>query len=533
MNFEFFKKNIFFTIITICFGIWIAILAIGGVSASREVTFINALPTTHEVSDYTSIIPLARYFFEPFIGTTFTIGEGYSIILAFLVVYAIIRVAYIIIREKIVVKSEKFTHLINFIRTYLWYVFIVFLLLYAGMGSYLGIGYAFLGFHFINDHWMNTILYGITVSFIVILIILGIMIVQLVRPKSRLKLERDYIPTRTRTKILKVTGKEFRFLFIAMTLFLGLSFLSLTINYPTQVIQTHLDSDQYLFDFHVHTTMSDGYLTPEARVDWYISQNISGAAFTDHDNQRGYERAKAYVQAHGLNFIVIPGEEYTYHALDIHLNIFCIEETLIPPDEAVPNNEGWSYNVMNVSEMISYVKAHGGYVFVNHYTGSPGSPYTYVQLRDWGVDGFEIINSGHEQSDAIRQFCLVNNLTCIAGSDQHTNSPLNTLTKLRLNVTANDPTNFTNIFVNLRQNKHEAVYISYPQKVNLPDTSGLLDPLNNFINYYLNLNGFQVLSWILWSIGGYFLFTLVYILFKRINLTKLKEKIEYKESTQN
>lgn len=278
--------------------------------------------------------------------------------------------------------------------------------------------------------------------------------------------------------------------------------------------------------------MSDGYLTPEARVDWYISQNISGAAFTDHDNQRGYERAKAYVQAHGLNFIVIPGEEYTYHALDIHLNIFGIEETIIPLDEAVPNNEGWSYNVMNVSDMISYVKAHGGYVFVNHYTGFPGSPYTYVQLRDWGVDGFEIVNSGEEKDSSIRDFCLnnpVRNLTCIGGSDQHTNSELNSMIKLTLKAPMNDPTNFTHIFENLKRNEHEVVIMRYAQKVNFPDSSGLLDPLNNFINYYLNLNSFQVLSWIIWSIGGYFLFALVFILFKRINLTKLKEKIEYKE----
>jgi len=531
MNLEFFKKNIFFTIITICFCIWIILLIVGGIFASRNVSFFDALAQKDVTSEYTSIIPLTRYFLEPFIGTTFTIGEGYSIILTFLVIYAIIRVVYIIIREKIVVKSKKFSHLTNFIRTYLWYVFIVFLLLYAGMGSYLGIGYAFLGFHFINDHWMNTILYAVTASFIVILVILGLMIVQLMRPKGRLKLERNYTPPKLIPKILKITGNEVRYLFTIMTLFLALSFFSLTINYPTQIIQTHLNSDQYLFDFHVHTTMSDGYLTPEARVDWYISQNIRGAAFTDHDNQRGYERAKAYVESNHLNFTVIPGEEYTYHALDIHLNIFGLEETIIPPDEAVPNNEGWSYNIMNVSDMIHYVKAHGGYVFVNHYTGPPGYPYTYAQLRDWGIDGFEIINSGEEKDAAIRAFCLnnpVRNLTCIAGSDQHTNSNLDTLIKLPL-TPINDPKNITNIFVCLKQNPHEIVLINYSKKTNFPDTSGLLDPFQNFIKYYLNLDKFQVLSWIIWSIGGYCLFTLIYFLFKRINPSKLKGKFEYKK----
>ena len=530
MNLEFFKKNILFTLITIGFGIWLIFLIVGGVFASREVIFIDALPTSHVVSDYTSIIPLGRYFLEPFIGITFTVGEGYEIIFSFLLGYVIIRVAYIILRETILNKSEKFTHLINIVRIYLWLVFIVFILLLAGIATYLGIGYLINGFLFLNCHWMNAILYGVIVGFIIIAVILGIFIVKLVRPKSRLRVEHPKRPQKVWARILLTTGREFRCLFVILMLFIGINFISLSTAFPTQVIQTPLAADEYLFDFHVHTTMSDGFMEPEERVDWYISQHISGAFFTDHENQRGYQRAKAYIESRGLDFIVLPGQEYTYHALNIHLNILGLNVSIVPPDMDYPgatNTSDTFYYIKNVSDMIQYVKAVGGYVIVNHYSGSPGIPYTYEQLRDWGVDGFEIINSGHEQPTAIRTFCLANNLSCIAGSDAHTNNELDTVTKLRL-TPLNDPTNISNIFENLKRNNHEAVTIQYLQKVNFPNTEGLLDFVQDFVNYYLNLDAFQVLTWIFWSLGGYFLFVLIYMLLKRLNLSKLKEKIEYK-----
>lgn len=533
MNLDFFKKNILFTFITICFGVWMTLLIVGGILASREVIFIDALPTSHEVSDYSSVIPLGRYFLEPFIGTTFTVGEGYEIILSFLLIYAVIRVAYIVLRETVLEKSEKFNSLINIVRTYFWYVFLICLCLIAGIASYLGIGYLIDGFLFINNNWISAIFFAFIFAFIVFFVILGIFIVKLVRPKSRLKLEAVKRPKKTITKILLVTGKEFRWFFITLVLFMGINFFSLSTNYPSQVIQTPLASDEYLFDFHVHTTMSDGFMAPEARVDWYISQGISGAFFTDHENQRGYQRAKTYVESNGLDFIVLPGQEYTFEANNIHLNIFGLNVTIIPPDKdfaGATNSSDHFYYIMNVSDMIQYVKAVGGYVIVNHYGGPPGYPYTYEQLRDWGVDGFEVINSGHEMNSAIRTFCLYNsvrNLTCIAGSDQHTNNELDTVTKLRL-TPLNDPTNITNIFENLKRNDHEAISIHYTQKVTFPNTEGFLDFIQDFVNYYLNLDIFQVLSWIFWSIGGYLIFVLIYMLLKRVNLSKLKAKIEYK-----
>jgi hypothetical protein len=190
---------------------------------------------------------------------------------------------------------------------------------------------------------------------------------------------------------------------------------------------------------------------------------------------------------------------------------------------------------MNASELITYEKANGGFITVNHYNYDPnpeggfGTPYTLEQLRDWGVDGFEIFNGGsYNKYSEIRQFCLdpSNNLTCIAGSDIHTNEDLNTFIKLKLD----DPNNKTvaNIFKNLNNNTHEAIAIEfYPDTVDIPgELKDLgLYVLEDFINYFLNIDTYQALSWIIWSSTIYILGVLFYKKIKKAEFKRLEYKI--------
>jgi hypothetical protein len=303
-------------------------------------------------------------------------------------------------------------------------------------------------------------------------------------------------------------------------------YLSLSIPFPTQKIETTpADTPgSYLFDFHVHTTMSDGFLSPEARVDWYISQGIDGAFFTDHENQRGYERAFKYVSDRGLDFIVLRGQEYTYHTGNIHLNYFGVSQIIVPPDkEATPGAI-----VLNVSDMIALVNSLGGFVIVNHYYENASAPYTYEQLRDWNVTGFEIINSGIEYPTEIRTFCLANNLACISGSDMHTNQEINCF----VNITLNDPTNITEIFTTLKLNTHQCIMLDFtPKELPIPNTYFLLDAIPIFLTYFLNLNIFQILSWILWSFGAFLFLLFIYRRFKKTDVQKLRTLITEESST--
>ena len=114
----------------------------------------------------------------------------------------------------------------------------------------------------------------------------------------------------------------------------------------------------------------------------------------------------------------------------------------------------------------------------------------------------------------------------MAGSDIHTNEDLNTFTKLKLD----DPTNKTiaNIFRNLKNNTHEAIAIQfYPDVVDFPDELTDLGfyVLEDFINYFLNIDTYQALSWMVWSSTLYLLFSLFYRKAKKVELKHLKRII--------
>jgi hypothetical protein len=72
-------------------------------------------------------------------------------------------------------------------------------------------------------------------------------------------------------------------------------------------------------DLHVHSTASDGTLTPSEVVNEAIHQNLSTIALTDHDTVAGVRQAIETAANTSLN--VIPGIELTCHALgkEIHM----------------------------------------------------------------------------------------------------------------------------------------------------------------------------------------------------------------------
>lgn len=60
-------------------------------------------------------------------------------------------------------------------------------------------------------------------------------------------------------------------------------------------------------DLHIHTTYSDGILSPTEVVEWAVKKNLTDIAITDHDTTEGVEEAiEASVP---LNINVIPGIE--------------------------------------------------------------------------------------------------------------------------------------------------------------------------------------------------------------------------------
>ena len=74
-------------------------------------------------------------------------------------------------------------------------------------------------------------------------------------------------------------------------------------------------------DLHLHTRYSDGQLNPEQVVELEAQRGIDIMAITDHDNLRGYFKAKEAAEQYGVT--LIPGVELTtpnYHLLAYNFN---------------------------------------------------------------------------------------------------------------------------------------------------------------------------------------------------------------------
>jgi hypothetical protein len=513
--------------------VWLVFLIILSTIGQRTVIFYDALGQVDVSSDFSSTLPLMRYIIEPFAAIAFIFEKEFTWMYLFLIFYPILRGVYLYLKKKGRFSSEKYSYITYLIADVLSFSFQVLTLAVLIIGIYVLIGYLIQGYFFINRYFMVPVQLGFHIGIILIFIKIGYTILKLLHPKLSLNLSKKTMFRRAKGRSKKQFFTREAILCVGIGGLLicsNIVLISIPFTPHTIVPTVPLEDDEFLFDFHVHTIMSDGWLTPQERVIWYINHGIDGAVFTDHDNIRGALIARDYVEKNGLDFLVLIGQEWTDHENDIHINYFGLEEEIVPLESYTPGGP----KAMNASDLISYVKANGGYLTVNHYNYDPnpnggnGVPYSLTQLTNWGIDGFEIVNGDSYGGKyvQIRQFCLANNLTCIGGSDIHINEDLNAFIKLELL----DPTNLTiaNIFETLKNNTHEIIAIDLnPEIVDFPNDLNDFGFyfLEEFINYFLNMDAYQALSWIIWSVIIYLLFYFSYRKIKRVDLKLLKHKI--------
>ncbi|MHA2180067.1 MAG: PHP domain-containing protein [Promethearchaeota archaeon] len=534
---NFLKQNRAFSIISLGFCVWVVFLIILSIINQRTIVFFDALdsyPGTDVSSEYNSTIPLFRYLLEPLTGIAFIIGKDFEYLIAFTIIYLIYRIVYLILKKKGKMEAERFKKLKHPTYNFMTFVFKIFSSAVIIIGVIILVVYLILGYYFVSRYFMAIVQTAIRICFVLLIIKFSYFIIILLHPTLHFKHfpKEKHIKNRKSSRFSKNYGTlkmELIYLVGIISLMIGFNIMLISTPFPTQRIDANLDDDEFLFDFHAHTTMSDGWITPEQRVMWYIEQGIDGAAFTDHDNIRGVVIAQTYVESNNLDFVVWIGAEWTDNENDIHMNYYGLEEEIVAP---MSKTSLGSSKALNASDMIKYVKDNGGYVIVNHYNYDPnpmggyGTPYTLEQLRDWGVDGFEIVNGDDIQAEEIREFCLNNtnsyneSLICFGGSDIHSSEDLNAFLKVRLD----NPVNKTieNIFKNLRSNNHSVITIKLHS--NLADFPSVFNDLGfelleDYLNYLFNLNSFQILSWLTWSSIGYVLILLTY---RKMQKTVLK-----------
>lgn len=95
---------------------------------------------------------------------------------------------------------------------------------------------------------------------------------------------------------------------------------------PKRIIEKiKRQSEPNLLDLHVHTTISDGLLSPEEIVKTAYRMKYKILGITDHDSLSGIDRARAAAVNYGLE--IIPGCELTsyYYKSEIHILGYFIE----------------------------------------------------------------------------------------------------------------------------------------------------------------------------------------------------------------
>lgn len=72
-------------------------------------------------------------------------------------------------------------------------------------------------------------------------------------------------------------------------------------------------------DLHIHSTMSDGLLSPEDIVNWGVKKGLTAISITDHDSISGIECAADYSK--DKNIEVVPGIEMSteYNNVEVHM----------------------------------------------------------------------------------------------------------------------------------------------------------------------------------------------------------------------
>lgn len=526
MSFKSFQnKSKFFYAIQVIFILWIIALVGFAILGLRNVDFFDYLNRDYVTSDYSIDIPVIRYIFEPIIGITynFTIMDYYFPLLL-IGGYLLYRIIYLIAKKTERIHSEKFKLLMHSFREFFKFVAMVGLIAVAFVVSYYLIGLLTVG-TFIKYSIIGTIEIVALVSGIIILAKLGYILYKFYHPHLQFNIQKKLRERKQYNKYLSKTGRELGYFFCFVFLLLVGTIILKTTKFPLSQIETEKNEGEILLDFHAHTTFSDGWLSPEERVRWYIDQGIDVAAITDHQTTAGAKKAKEFVEANNLPLKIIIGQEYTT-SYGIHLNIYGIEEDIVPIEFKDETDD----LALTTENMIKYVKKNGGYVIVNHYNarenenGGLGAPYNYTQLKEWGVDGFEIINSGNLYPPEIKRFCLENDLICVATTDVHQNVDITGFMKIKLDDP--DDVNVDSIFDSLQENEHESVQIRrYDKIVNFQDPLENFEEIENFMNYILQLDTFQYVSWILWSILGYLFVHYSYVKIRNFDLELLKKKM--------
>lgn len=164
----------------------------------------------------------------------------------------------------------------------------------------------------------------------------------------------------------------------------------------TKVWQS-IDSEScpYSYNFHLHTVVSDGKLTPSAVVEQTLEIGLKGFAITDHHSVAGYQQAQLHLQQLGRSNADSPhlwtGIEITSKLTDIEVHIlgyaFDYQHSALEPYLQGTSPQGVAAEAKNVVESIHQA---GGLAILAHPSRYRRPASQLVPLAtELGIDGIE------------------------------------------------------------------------------------------------------------------------------------------------
>lgn len=204
-----------------------------------------------------------------------------------------------------------------------------------------------------------------------------------------------------------------------------------------QVWETiHSESCPYHYNFHMHTTCSDGQLTPLSLLEQSINIGLKGLAITDHHSIRGYQIAQNQLDERKQDnpAVLLPhlwtGVEVTSTLLDTEVHILgygfdpqhaAMESYL--QGERPQDEMAWAGNVINA------IHHAGGLVVLAH-------PARYQRSADeviaaaarLNIDGVEAYyaygnpkpwKASEQETERVKHLSQVYRLFATCGTDTH------------------------------------------------------------------------------------------------------------------
>lgn len=190
-------------------------------------------------------------------------------------------------------------------------------------------------------------------------------------------------------------------------------------------------------DFHIHSTYSDGSLTPKELIEKAKKRKVDIISLTDHNSIKGIH--EAIIEGEKRNIKVIPGVEVSSRFNNVRVHILgyfkdgCFNENFIAALDCIKNHNikcfnKIMHNKLNISFrrehvcveiVIALLKKFNATVILAHPVLLPRK--YFEDIVSIGFDGIEAkyYKNTKEDTDFFVNYAISNNMIYTAGSDFH------------------------------------------------------------------------------------------------------------------